>query len=41
MPVIVTPDKYNAWLDTDVTDLDAIRDIFQAIRRRLDASLSG
>ncbi len=26
MPVIVTPDKYDVWLDPDVTDFDAIRD---------------
>lgn len=26
MPVIVTADKYEIWLDPDVTDFDAIRD---------------
>jgi putative SOS response-associated peptidase YedK len=25
----VTPDKYEVWLDPDVTDVDAIRDIFK------------
>ena len=25
-PVIVAPDKYDVWLDPDVTDFDAIRD---------------
>ena len=29
MPVIVTPDKYEVWLDPDVTDFDAIRDILK------------
>jgi putative SOS response-associated peptidase YedK len=29
MPVIVTPDKYKVWLDPDVTDFDAIRDILK------------
>jgi len=29
MPVIVTPDKYDVWLDPDVTDFDAIRDILK------------
>ncbi len=26
MPVIVTPDKYDLWLDPDVNDFDAIRE---------------
>jgi len=29
MPVIVAPDKYDLWLDPDVTDFDAIRDILK------------
>jgi len=29
MPVIVTPDKYDVWLDPDVTDFAAIRDILK------------
>jgi putative SOS response-associated peptidase YedK len=29
MPVIVAPDKYDVWLDPDVTDFDAIRDILK------------
>jgi putative SOS response-associated peptidase YedK len=29
MPVIVPPDKYDVWLDPDVTDFDAIRDILK------------
>jgi putative SOS response-associated peptidase YedK len=29
MPVIVTPDKYEIWLDPDVTDFDAVRDILK------------
>jgi putative SOS response-associated peptidase YedK len=29
MPVIVTPDKYDVWLDPAVTDFDAIRDILK------------
>ena len=29
MPVIVRPDKYDVWLDPDVTDFDAIRDILK------------
>jgi putative SOS response-associated peptidase YedK len=29
MPVIVPPDKYDLWLDPDVTDFDAIRDILK------------
>jgi putative SOS response-associated peptidase YedK len=27
MPVIVPPDKYDLWLDPDVTEFEAIRDI--------------
>jgi putative SOS response-associated peptidase YedK len=27
MPVIVSPDKYDLWLDPDVTDFETIRDI--------------
>ena len=29
MPVIVSPDKYGLWLDPDVNDFDAIRDILK------------
>jgi putative SOS response-associated peptidase YedK len=29
MPVIVPPDKYDLWLDPDVNDFDAIRDILK------------
>jgi putative SOS response-associated peptidase YedK len=29
MPVIVPPDKYDVWLDPDVNDFDAIRDILK------------
>ncbi len=29
MPVIVPPDKYHVWLDPDVTDFGAIRDILK------------
>jgi putative SOS response-associated peptidase YedK len=29
MPVIVTPDSYEIWLDPDVNDFDAIRDILR------------
>jgi hypothetical protein len=29
MPVIVTPDKYDVWLDPDVNDFDTIRDILK------------
>jgi putative SOS response-associated peptidase YedK len=29
MPVIVTPEKYGLWLDPDVTDFAAIRDILK------------
>ena len=29
MPVIVTPDKYDVWLDPDINDLDTIRDILK------------
>jgi putative SOS response-associated peptidase YedK len=29
MPVIVTPDKYEVWLDPGVADFEAIRDIFK------------
>ena len=29
MPVIVAPDKYDLWLDPDVNDFDAIRDILK------------
>jgi putative SOS response-associated peptidase YedK len=35
MPVIVPPDKYELWLDPDVTDFEAIRDIL----RPYDANL--
>ena len=35
MPVIVSPDKYDLWLDPDVNDFDAIRDVL----RPYDASL--
>jgi len=29
MPVIVTPEKYDVWLDPDVNDFSAIRDILK------------
>jgi putative SOS response-associated peptidase YedK len=29
MPVIVPPDKYDLWLDPDVTDFEAIRNILK------------
>jgi putative SOS response-associated peptidase YedK len=29
MPVIVTPDKYEVWLDPDVNDFETIRDILK------------
>jgi len=29
MPVIVPPDKYEAWLDPDITNFDAIKDILR------------
>lgn len=29
MPVIVAPDKYDLWLDPEVTDFEAIRDILK------------
>jgi len=29
MPVVVPLDKYDLWLDPDVTDFDAIRDILK------------
>jgi putative SOS response-associated peptidase YedK len=29
MPVIVPPGKYDLWLDPDVNDFEAIRDIFK------------
>ena len=29
MPVIVAPDKYDLWLDPDVTDFQAIRDVLK------------
>lgn len=29
MPVIVTPDKYDLWLDPDVTDFELIRDVLK------------
>jgi putative SOS response-associated peptidase YedK len=29
MPVIVPPEKYDLWLDPDVTDFAAIRDILK------------
>ncbi len=35
MPVIVAPDKYDLWLDPDVNDFQAIRDILKPY----DASL--
>jgi len=37
MPVIVTPDTYDVWLDPDVTDFDAIRHILKPY----DADLMG
>jgi len=41
MPVIVPRDKYDLWLDPDVNDFEAIRDILKTLRRKLDAPLSG
>jgi len=43
MPVIVPPDKYDLWLDPDVTDFAAIRDILKPydanlMRRRYPVS---
>ena len=29
MPVIVAPEKYDVWLDPDVTDFEAIRDVLK------------
>ncbi len=29
MPVIVSPDKYDLWLDPDLNDFEAIRDILK------------
>ncbi len=29
MPVIVPPDKYNLWLNPDVEDFDAVREILK------------
>jgi putative SOS response-associated peptidase YedK len=29
LPVIVTPEKYDGWLDPDVNDFKAIRDILE------------
>jgi putative SOS response-associated peptidase YedK len=29
MPVIVTPDKYDVWLDPDVNDFNTIREILK------------
>ena len=29
MPVIVPPDKYDLWLDPDITDFEAIREILK------------
>jgi len=40
MPVIVTPDKYDVWLDPDVNDFNTIRDILKTLRREPDASVS-
>jgi putative SOS response-associated peptidase YedK len=47
-PVIVPPDKYDLWLDPDVNDFEAIRDILRpydpalmrryAVSRRLNNS---
>ncbi len=35
MPVIVPPDKYELWLDPDVTDFKAIRDILKPYDAKL------
>lgn len=35
MPVIVPPEKYDLWLDPDVTDIEAIRDILKPYDERL------
>ena len=37
MPVIVGPDQYDLWLDPDVNDFEAIRDILKPY----DANLMG
>ena len=33
--MIVTPDKYDLWLDPDVTDFEAIRDILKPYDAKL------
>jgi putative SOS response-associated peptidase YedK len=35
MPVIVPPDKYDLWLDPDVNDFEAIRDILKPYDAKL------
>jgi putative SOS response-associated peptidase YedK len=35
MPVIVSPDKYDLWLDPDVNDFEAIRDILKPYEANL------
>jgi len=35
MPVIVTPDKYDLWLDPDVKDFEAVRDILKPYEAEL------
>jgi putative SOS response-associated peptidase YedK len=35
MPVIVAPDKYETWLDPDINDFDAIRDILKPYEANL------
>jgi putative SOS response-associated peptidase YedK len=35
MPVIVAPDKYDLWLDPDVTDFEPIRDILKPYDAKL------
>jgi putative SOS response-associated peptidase YedK len=35
MPVLVAPDKYDLWLDPDVTDFKAIRDILKPYDAKL------
>lgn len=35
MPVIVPPDQYDVWLDPDVHDFDAIRDIIKPYNANL------
>ena len=40
MPVIVTPDKYDLWLNPEVEDFDAVREILKPYNPSLHAALS-